>query len=124
MTPRRARLVCFNICCLALLGTASIFGWPQHLYAADVTKLTLAVAGLVLIASFVGPHWRRWLCDQGVPLLLGLMGTMIGFWIALEGAISGGQEMKLEGLGTALSTTICGLVAHFYLILSTRIGDE
>jgi len=124
MNVRLARVICFIACCAALAGVATLLGWPQALYAADATNITLGIAGMALVAPFIGASWRRWLGDQGVTLLFGLMGTMIGFWLALEGAIQGADELKMAGLGAALSTTIAGLVAHFYTLLLSRIGDE
>lgn len=115
-----ARRACFNLACLAALGAAAIMGWPQDLAAADSTRLVYVIGAVVIVGGF--GWWRDWLCEQGIVLMIGLLGTIIGFWLALSGVLSGTEELKLQGLGTALSTTIVGLVGHFYLLITEKIG--
>jgi len=89
--------------------------------SADSTGLVFIIA-TITIAGGLG-WWRDWLCEQGITLLIGLLGTIIGFWMALSGVVTGAEDLKLDGLGTALSTTVCGLVTHFYLLVMERIGQ-
>ncbi len=52
--------------------------------------------------------------------MLGLLGTVAGFMIAITGAVEGDTALKFAGVSTALSTTAVGIVAHLYLLVMQR----
>jgi hypothetical protein len=110
---------------LALLGAAVTTGLAQEAFASDATGLVWMVTAITLLgtfAAFEAPSWLTWICDHGLTLLFGLLGTVVGFMAALHGIVSGDEVAKLAGVATALSTTAVGMVSHLYLILLERVS--
>lgn len=109
----------------ALVTAALTTGLAQEAFAADSTGIVWLVTAVTLLgtlAAFSGPSWLTWICDHGLTLLFGLLGTVVGFLAALQGIVSGDEVAKLAGVSTALSTTAVGMVCHLYLILLERVS--
>lgn len=98
-----------------------LYGDLGRIYAGDHTGLAWAITAAALLWFTPFARWRRWACDHGVLLMLGLLGTLIGFSEALLGAQGSDQALVLSGVSTALYTTLVGLVLHLYLILLDRV---
>jgi hypothetical protein len=108
----------------ALVFAASLEGWTTRIITSDSTGIVWVVA-VAFVLGFVsllrGPAVADWMCDHGVTLMLGLLGTLVGFMAALTGAVDGDTAQKFSGVNSALVTTVAGLVAHMYLLLATRV---
>lgn len=98
-----------------------IAGWIQgsvaSVYENDQTRLTVVISVIFLAGVWFAARSRHKQVEYVATILptLGLLGTVIGFSIALSGAE--GQEYALRDLGvyTALNTTIVGLVGSLWL---------
>lgn len=133
MAPLTARLLAVNLTGFALLGGASSQGWVTHIVEADSSRLTLVIAALFMIGLyFVFRHSRAniiWIAHSLV--VLGLIGTVIGFIQALSGvdvkatgdatSISPMVASLIAGMGTALYTTLVGAVCNLWLRLNLRL---
>jgi hypothetical protein len=144
-----ARLVAVDIVAFALLGMAWHRGWVEVLWRADTTYLCAAIAlvfafgwglswwnahrvrgGYIYLKDF--PHYVgtiRYI--GGLLVMMGLIGTVVGFVIALSGVdpqkagelsgISGMLAALIEGMGVALYTTLAGAVLSIWLSVKHRI---
>lgn len=103
---------------LALVGL-HIDGVLVPYIAADRTGIILAVAAVAVLATALA-RWRRkfmvWVIDQQVCPTLGLLGTVLGFTLALSGVAGDVSADKLAGVHMALNTTGAGLLAHLWLL--------
>lgn len=123
------RYLLLQLVALALVAAAVYLGWPQGLFAADATYLTVAIAVLGVVGGILplwpaGREWLRWVVDHGVPVSLGLLGTVLGMWAAVDGMVAGNEAAKLAGAGSALTTTIAGVVVQLYLLLLERVTNR
>jgi len=112
-----------------LLWAAWAYGAITAIWDADPTYLTSGIFGCFLIAfTALGLGYHTLFTFIGQRLVyLGLIGTVLGFVIALSGvdperagdiAAVGPMVGKLvEGLGVALYTTLVGAVATLWLDL-------
>jgi hypothetical protein len=112
-----------------LLYFAWAHGWVDAYVLTDRTFITpgiCAVAAMgVISAAF--RDWRRVRWFRRRLVELGLLGTVIGFIIALSGVdartvgdVSAIQPMVgalISGMGVALNTTLVGLVGYLWLAL-------
>ena len=115
---------------LHVIAATALYGaWRANLlvefFAADKMGLTALIAA-VAITGISGVAMRRWALVEFIKKhlpTLGLLGTAVGFSLAVAGlgADSGGFELKLLGLNTALNTTIAGLIGHLWLALNERL---
>lgn len=113
------------VAALGLLGAGLTVGLVQEAFNADASGLVWVVTAAAVLgtaAAYLGRSWLEWMCDQGVCPMLGLLGTVVGFTMALDGVVNASDVSKLSGIHTALSTTAVGMVAHLYLILLERVG--
>ena len=118
-----------HIVLAALVFAAWQAGLLMRAWAADQTYLTVAIAGLWLlgIAASGRRDWRAvaWLAARCFQV--GLIGTVVGFIIALSGVdparaddLNATKEMVailIAGMSTALYTTLLGALANLWLRL-------
>jgi len=140
---QKLRWILVNGTALALLNIFYYKGWLQLLYHADTFHLS---KGIVLVFLF------GWVCCSysiltqkskfsdltrrvaNSLITLGLIGTVIGFIIALSGidpqtasSASSIQPMisaMISGMGIALHTTLLGAILNLYLMLNLWILDH
>ncbi len=124
------RFLSINAAGTALLGAAWLRGWIDPIFVGDSTGLTvlIAAAGLRLgMASYIAPI--RQIANSLV--LLGLIGTVVGFIIALSGvdpdtvsdvnAISPMVSTLLSGMAVALNTTLVGAALNLWLTVNYHV---
>jgi hypothetical protein len=107
----------------ALLLAGLIMGVVQPLYDGDGTGLTYAATVVALVGTFAA-GLRAWIVEHGITLLLGFLGTVIGFLSSLEGLAADDDVIKLAGVSTALTTTVVGLCCHLYLLVIQRVAQR
>ena len=148
-----SRFLIVNIAALALLTAAWFKGWLGMVLAADRSYMTLVIAAALLIGLYLCATrmigLRRFVSGLKHPalseprrtvllmrigmvrhiannlVLLGLIGTVLGFVIAFAGIepdMIGDTEMAagmisqvVDGMGVALYTTLVGAIAHIWL---------
>lgn len=130
MTARR-RLVWYLVAVLSAILTALaaiLFG--ETVLASDRTYITAGIVAMYLLATvYIGVeihrgrpcpmYWPKWLV--GVMPALGLIGTLVGI-AALFGLSGEGDEAAtLAALGTAIYTTLAGLIYSECLWLQLKI---
>ena len=123
------RFAILNLIGVALLVVAWHFGLLGMPYAADSTYMTHGITALfgvgLLCAAFRHIYLAEWIAEKLV--FLGLVGTVVGFIMALAGvtaetamdssaipAMIGGL---VAGMGTALYTTLVGSIGYLWLDL-------
>lgn len=151
------RFAIVNLAAVALLGTAYGVGWVDQVVAGDrshVVFVILAVFlfGLALCARRI--WWVSGARDRGDTytaslliariaavrqtanslVLLGLIGTVLGFVIAFSGIdaeMIGDSERAAEmisqvigGMGVALYTTLVGTITHIWLYGCYKILEQ
>lgn len=122
-----ARLIVLNTCWLALVVWAAVVGHLQFVFTHDVSRISygiVAVLAVTLVCAFVGrtrilPHAKIWV------VMLGLVGNLIGFVIALQGMAGGDLTSAagllaigkglIDGLGVAFCSTLVGAVASLWI---------
>ena len=120
---------------LAILIYGYREGYAEYVYHADRTHLVVFIFIAFLIGlAFVPkkPDIASWISVKLVDL--GLLGTVLGFIIALSGvsiaAVNDPEQVVqmvtqlLSGMRTALFTTITGLVGYLWLSLTIRINRQ
>jgi hypothetical protein len=116
-----------NIAGAALLGVGFQQGLIQTVWEGDQTHLS-AVIFAIFLAGLISAAFNRHGFARFVErrlVLLGLIGTVIGFVIALAGVdpatagdidqITGMVAGLISGLGTAMYTTLVGAVGSLWL---------
>ena len=116
----------FQVVLVALLGGAWHMGWLQPLFSNDASYLSYGIA-VLLVFGIVTSYKSSWewvgYCISVAPLL-GLLGTVIGIKMAVDGAAGQVMELRDLGLSTALNTTILGMCVSTYLyLLETHFKD-
>ncbi len=90
---------------------------------ADRASLAALIAPVVLIGMGAAAL-RRWddvkILKNTLPTL-GLLGTVIGFAMGIEGIAIDAPDLKMLGLHTALNTTITGLIGSLWLLICERV---
>lgn len=130
-----------------LIGIGALFAFYYGIFhmiaAADRTGISIGIAALFIfftVSSGVNTY-RQEKSDQNIGYtyihnvkfvsdimpVLGMIGTVIGFVMMLEtfsgldannkACVSAAIGQMGQGMGTALVTTLCGLVGHFLLRL-------
>ncbi|MGR9056099.1 hypothetical protein ACU8NH_09335 [Rhizobium leguminosarum] len=115
-----ARLIILNTCWAALVVWASVMGYTQFVFTHDISGLSYVISGVLavsLASIFLGhtrilPHAKTWV------VLLGLIGNLTGFVLALKG-MGGGDLASAAGLLKMASSLIDGLGVAF---CSTLVG--
>ena len=148
------RFAIFNLAAVALLGAAWHVGWVDQVIAADVTHLVFVIFGVFLLGTVLCARRVWWVSsklDGGVALstaalssriavvrqtanslvLLGLIGTVLGFIIALGGvdpasaddfdAVAPMVAGLIAGMSVALYTTLVGSVLSLWLTVNYRM---
>jgi peptidoglycan/LPS O-acetylase OafA/YrhL len=110
---------------IGLLGliAATLQGWVWPLIETDRTYMTAGIfltflIGLVMVL-LARWTWVDWLA--GVLPALGLLGTFIGFAMAVNSLSGPATDMAQLGLNTALNTTIAGIIGSVWLQLNERV---
>lgn len=136
--------------CVLLLFLCWEFGFLHSLYASDITRLSWVILGLFFLFSlrigyrlhtFVRERDRysfstnpEWFAGETM-LSLGMVGTVVGFIymlttvftdldVADTASVQQALAMMATGMGTALWTTLVGLVCSILLKLQLVLVDE
>lgn len=112
--------IVYFICVLGIFSAGLFSGVIQPVFENDKTYITYFIVFSTIIISFI-PSIRDWVCDNALTLFLGLLGTVLGFSMAIYGISNENSLAKLEGVNTALNTTIVGLISHIYLLVLRKI---
>lgn len=120
MSGATAKLIILNVCWAALVVWATVMGYTQFVFTHDVSRISyviVAVLAATVFSAFVDhtrilPHAKIWV------VMLGLIGNLIGFVIALHG-MAGGDLTSAAGLLTIGKALIDGLSVAF---CSTLVG--
>lgn len=135
-----ARLIVLNVCWLALVVWSYGMGYLTFVFEHDVSGISYvisAVLAVALVAALVGhlrilPHARTWV------VMLGLIGNLAGFVIALQGMAGGDMQSAdgllkmgmglIDGLGVAFCSTLVGAIAALWLgtvsyVLNQEAGE-
>jgi len=126
-----ARLVAINVCGAAGLIVAGLAGWLDDAIFSDATYMSHAMAaiaclGLALTWSGRMAASRR---TGTMLVILGLVGTLLGFKIALGGVgdqsdLRATLTVLLSGMATAINTTLVGAVGSLWLALNRWMMQE
>ncbi|OKP79750.1 hypothetical protein BTE77_06570 [Ensifer adhaerens] len=121
-----ARLIILNTCWLALVVWAATQGYIEFVFTHDISGLSYVISALLVVvigAAFAGrtnilPHAKIWF------VMLGLIGNLIGFILALQGMAGGSLAdaaglMKLatallDGMSVAFCSTLVGAIAALW----------
>ena len=133
---------------VCVIGTGSYIthsmGWLVPLYTNDLTYITFLITVLAALTTLsLGYKFKvpdaldvdiEWFVSDvaDVVLTLGMLGTIIGFMIMLEGTFSSIEfndtdsirqalSSMSQGLFTALNTTLIGLVSSIILIALRKV---
>lgn len=121
-----ARLIILNTCWVALVVWAAVMGYVEFVFTHDISGLSYVISALLVVAvaaAFAGrtaflPHAKIWF------VMLGLIGNIAGFIIALQGMAGGSLAdaaglMKLatallDGMSVAFCSTLVGAIAALW----------
>mgnify|MGYP001609886604 CR=1 FL=1 len=128
-----ARFIVLNIVGAALFAASVMEGIGLIPFRADRTYMTHGIAVLFvvgLVCAAVG-WWKAVEWIGGSLVLLGLIGTVVGFIIAFSGvdpaiagevtAITPMVAALVAGMGTAMHTTLVGAVGYLWLDLNRAL---
>jgi hypothetical protein len=115
------RAIVYIICVVGLVAAGIFSGVVQPVFENDKTYITYFISTITVFVSFM-PSIRDWLCDNAIILFLGLLGTILGFSLAISGISDDDIVTKIDGVSTALNTTIVGIVGHLYLISLKKLS--
>jgi hypothetical protein len=142
---KRQTFLTHFVICLAASGAAALAvldGLPQAIFAADASRMTSVIAGLVVfMAPYLGLRaWQTdnaidWSHGKGVPcaavpdasvghyaeklaVMVGMLGTVIGLSMQLKA--THGSVDSLAAFSTQFSSTGCGIVAAALIGLMTH----
>lgn len=130
----------FNLACVALTAAAFAEGLVQPAFEPDKSPLTWVIAGVFLVGlavSWFAAWGRAQLRTVGyfsdALVMLGLIGTVWGFIVALGGVdadaagdvsrVAGMVSQLVEGMGIALYTTLEGAVLSLWLTVNRQIAN-
>jgi len=142
-------LIAFNIICLALVGAAFGEGYVQQVIDGDSTGMVWAIAAVhVLGLAFtfrkaaglrgtkptqfaMRAHLAPLRYVSGTLVLMGLIGTVLGFIMALQGiradaagdvaAVTDMVNQLVRGMGVALYTTLVGSIFSAWITVNWQI---
>lgn len=125
-----------NLAGLAALTAAWFEGWIETIWSADVSNLTAVIVGLLVLGQIFIWFEKKILVNyisRGV-VLLGLIGTVVGFIMALSGvsveSISDFDNLApmitslISGMAVALYTTLVGSLAYLWLMTTQAVCNE
>jgi len=116
-----------NLAAALLLLAGSLWGPVLLVFQNDGTGMSWGIAAWGVLATLLVPleKWRFIDYSRTFLVFLGLIGTVVGFMIALSGvpmeaastpeAANATVKALLSGLGTALGTTLVGAVSSLWL---------
>lgn len=120
----------------SLFAAAAVRGWALLPFVTDHTYLCDLI-GLVFLMGLWSAYrgdWERVRWIGGLLVMLGLIGTVVGFVMALSGvdpsragsvsSISPMVAALLRGMATALYTTLVGSVGYLWLSLNAYLLAE
>ena len=124
-----------NLAGLALLGAAYRQGWVQLVLDGDRTHLSVVIFGVfvggVIAAALSYRKFARYI--QHSLVMLGLIGTVIGFIIALQGvdpssvgdidSVAVTVAHLISGLGVAMFTTLVGSIGALWMSALLYVSD-
>lgn len=131
------RLIAFNLTVLGLLTVGYYKGITQLPFTEDTSRLTWGIAAMLgiglVVQLFRRYEWSKYIERRLVTF--GLVGTVVGFIMALgqidPSKVSDLEYLKtmvgflLDGMGTALYTTLVGALGAVWLSFNHRlIGVE
>ena len=111
------------LCLTGLTGLVALQlgGLLYPFIAADKTFIVPGLLVLTLVITSLATPYRRvlsWTLEHQIAPSLGLLGTVLGFAVALGGISGDITADKLAGVNTALNTTITGLMCHLWLLVT------
>ncbi len=124
---------------VALLVAAGLRGWVTMVVEADESNIIWLIVAVFLVGlGAVGMRWWRTVDYLANTLvMLGLIGTIVGFIIAFSGvdpesaarieSVGPMVSALISGAGVAMYTTLVGAVGHVWLGLMAHLiggGDE
>jgi len=127
--------VAFILTCALFVGAWHV-GWLHMIWEADKSYLSAGIFGLFLYGWYAifRNRWDRVEFAAEQMPNLGLIGTVVGFIMALMSidpavamTASGAQGLVtalISGMGVALYTTLVGSVGYIWLALMTHLFDE
>ena len=115
---------------LQMIGAVLLFaawhqGWLLPIFTNDATYISWLITGVFLVGVVLLPNRHlcgvdsRWIAI--ILPMLGILGTIIGFKLAVDGVVGDNFELRDFGIDTALNTTVAGLVGSLWLRLSKRL---
>lgn len=119
-----------NVTGLSVFSAAAVKGWALLPFVTDKTYLCDLIAAVFVVGLWAAwrSDWERVRWIGGVLVMMGLIGTVVGFVMALSGvdparvsnvgAISPMVAGLLHGMSTALYTTLVGSVGYLWLSLN------
>lgn len=121
------RFILLQLILVCILGAIWYQGWVDLVLKSDQTYISVAIFVLFLCGLYKVArkkwNWARYIHERLV--MWGMGGTVVGFIIALSGVIpSAATDIEsvlpmvvtlIQGMGTALFTTLVGLVTHEWL---------
>ena len=128
-----AKLIVLNTCWAALVAWAFVQGYVTFVFTHDVSGISYVIAGVlaaVLAAMFLGhtrvmPHAKGWF------VMLGLIGNLIGFVLALQGMQAGSlgdaagllklATSLIDGMSVAFCSTLVGAVAALWISTNSYV---
>ncbi len=147
MTKARSIWSTFLVINAMLFFWLGYYGVYEYILNTDITYISFGVMGIYLLTlasigfelsgekSADDKFEHQWFISNYFPAL-GLLGTVIGLNVGLEAignievdvkdqvAIMGIMVILIKSLGTALVTTIVGLIAMLLMKLQLKIIDE
>ncbi len=112
-----------NVTGLALFIAGWLHGAVASVFLNDQTGMTLGIAVVFIIGLGLASQ-GFWAGAEYVSLILptlGLLGTVIGFSMALTGVVGDDIVIRDIGVNTALNTTIVGLSGSLWLGLLGKL---
>lgn len=133
-------LLIFNVAAAALMAAAFIEGHAQAAFTPDKSILTWAIAGVFVLGLALCVRAARGGPTRPIGqvanalVMLGLIGTVWGFIVALSGVdpATAGDVSKVaqmvsklvEGMGIALYTTLEGSVLALWLTVNRQMLQD
>lgn len=131
------RFIILNLVGAALIVAAWLRGWVMLVIEADASRMVWLIGAVFLVGvGAAGLRWWRTVDFVANSLvLLGLIGTVVGFVIAFSGVNpEGAAEIEsigpmvsalIAGMGVAMHTTLIGAIGYVWLGLTAHLlGGE
>lgn len=135
-------IIALNLAIAGVLSLLVVEGYATPVFTGDATYMTHGIAVLGAVSVLLSLWWAAWRCADPVRAVhwlgylaqllvgLGLLGTVVGFCMALAGVSASGVadvaaigpmvSALLAGMGTALYTTLIGAVAAEWVKLNRQ----